>query len=220
MEFPKCKIVGQSGPRNRVSNANEHPCFREFSHRIGSSLQTISSLARRAEREIVNGADEATAVAALRMVQRNVAAIAYIQRLLYINGEQPGAMRELVETLSDHLKTIYDRPDIDVVVTEVADVPTFRAQTIGLVLCELITNALRHGYDKGDPGKLTVAVTALPPGTIRLVVTDDGKGSVRAPVIDDSRGLGLVRDFVADACGDLQRLPTNCGLAWQVDLPF
>ncbi|MBV7265459.1 sensor histidine kinase [Erythrobacter ani] len=220
----ECSRIGVDGcQRSQIGVLEEHQpsCFREFSHRIGSSLQTVAALARRSEREILRGTDPQTALDALRMVQRSVSAIAYVQRLLYIDTPASGATRDLVETLGAHLKAIYDRSGIDIVIADAADLPIAHAQTIGLILCELITNSLRHGFADGECGQVAVAVTHLPPGTIRLTVADNGKGFPgEMPPVAPERGLGLVSEFIGDACGRIKLLKRDRGIAWQVDLPL
>ncbi len=214
------KIRSPLGVRTLAVDETDNPCFREFSHRIGSSLQTVACLARRSEREILNGADQQTALAALRMVQRSVAAIAFVQRLLYSETPQSDATRDFIGSLGAHLKTIHDSPDIDLVIGDTDELPVAQAQTIGLILCELITNALRHGFDEHEAGEIKVSVTELPPGTIRLTVADNGKGYPGIPPSARDRGMGLMREFTADACGRMKLLERDRGMAWQVDLPL
>ncbi|MEL7486093.1 MAG: sensor histidine kinase [Pseudomonadota bacterium] len=192
---------------------------REYGHRVGASLQTVASLAKRSERALLAGADRDVALAALRMVQRSLAAIAFVQHLLYTPTPNTRAMRRFVRSLGAHLKTIYDRKNVDIIIRDAADPPVASAHTVGLILCELITNALRHGFSKDRRGEVVVSIQSLPNGFLRLIVEDNGKGYQGAPPDITVNGLGLVNEFVAGALGSLAPLDRCCGAAWQVDLP-
>ncbi len=65
-----------------------------------------------------------------------------------------------------------------------------QAESLRLVISELVTNALRHG---GDGRRIDLAVTPKP-GFLCVQVTDDGPGLAprpRALGLDDEGGFGL-----------------------------
>jgi serine/threonine-protein kinase RsbW/stage II sporulation protein AB (anti-sigma F factor) len=66
---------------------------------------------------------------------------------------------------------------------------------VRLAVSEAVTNAVLHGYEKGAPGQIRVALTVdWPTSELRLVVTDDGMGMNPRP---DSPGLGLGLPMIA-----------------------
>ena len=53
--------------------------------------------------------------------------------------------------------------------------PTDRAIPIGLIVNELMTNAVKYAFPGKSSGTVTVVLTRVP-GELRLTVADDGKG--------------------------------------------
>jgi two-component sensor histidine kinase len=71
-----------------------------------------------------------------------------------------------------------------------------RAIPLGLVVSELLTNALRHAYPPGEPGEVAVTVTGGPEA-LEVVVRDNGIGIADRPGRTGSLGAALVQSFAA-----------------------
>jgi two-component sensor histidine kinase len=71
---------------------------------------------------------------------------------------------------------------------ESIEVPAQNASAIGLIINELLTNAVKHAYPDGRGGLLTVSAKASG-GTAKIEVRDDGPGMPSQSA--QSRGLGL-----------------------------
>lgn len=120
-------------------------------------------------------------------------------------------------------RTIPGRPEY------VAEARAFAARTLGddcacadtaiLLICELVTNSLRHSDSRHDGGTITVTLIAIP-GGIRAEVTDGGGPTVPAirpgrpepmEMAEDGRGLQLVDMLSArwNYCRD-----TNGTITW------
>ena len=69
---------------------------------------------------------------------------------------------------------------------------TDKAVSVGVVVTELVTNALKYAYPQGQPGEVRVTFDAPTPETVRLVVEDDGRGIGQAK----PRGTGLGQTVV------------------------
>ena len=82
-------------------------------------------------------------------------------------------------------------------VLAIADVPLGidRAIPCGLLINELITNSLKHGFKDGRKGTIWVTLSQVDPLTVRLAVRDDGVGLPPGFAVEtaDSMGLHLVR---------------------------
>ena len=78
-------------------------------------------------------------------------------------------------------------------------VPPDRALSIGFIVVELVTNAVKYAHPTGVAGKIRVGCTQGPDGTIVVEVTDDGVGLPEGmdPMKVDSLGLGIVRSLAA-----------------------
>lgn len=190
----------------------------EILHRVCAGLQIVASLVHNAERQVKQQQDWTAAIDSLRSVRGHIGAIAKVQQLLHDTKIVPDATQSLLVALMANLQTIYGRKRVTLTIVEAANIPVRHFHDAGLIVCELMTNALRHGFRDGEDGALTVRVTALACDTIRLVVQDDGIGCPPDVEYHTSHGLGLVNDLAEGAGGQLERLPSARGTAWRVDL--
>jgi two-component sensor histidine kinase len=79
----------------------------------------------------------------------------------------------------------------------------------GLVLNELLTNALKYAFPDHGPGQVEVDARRLDDAMIRIEVSDDGIGLPDQLDLDSSNtlGLSLVRGLVAQLGGRIEREP-------------
>lgn len=63
-----------------------------------------------------------------------------------------------------------------------------RAQSLGLLVHEALTNVARHAFPEGEPGRVVVRACQTVAGGVLVEITDNGRG-MRA--VTDSNGLGL-----------------------------
>ncbi|MBK6539775.1 MAG: tetratricopeptide repeat protein [Flavobacteriales bacterium] len=171
--------------------------LREIHHRVKNNLQTVSSLLSIQGRGITDEkAKEAVNDSRLR-----VKSMALIHQDLYREGDITGVrMKEYVEKLVTGLVTSYAMGERVRTVIEVEDIAldVDTAVPIGLVLNELVTNALKYAWPDDRTGILKVRL-AHTTDALALVVADDGMGNATAPSSHDASGFGLnmVRTFAA-----------------------
>jgi PAS domain S-box-containing protein len=72
---------------------------------------------------------------------------------------------------------------------------------LGIILTELITNALKYAFPGTRAGTITAEAQRLPSGRMELVVRDDGVGM--ATLREGSLGYGLIRSLVKQIRGDI-----------------
>ncbi len=162
---------------------------REIHHRVKNNLQTVSSLLSIQGRGITDEkAKEAVNDSRLR-----VKSMALIHQDLYREGDLTGVrMKEYMEKLVTSLVTSYamtERVRVELRVDDIAlDVDT--AVPIGLVLNELVTNALKYAWPEERSGTLIVDM-ALERDALKLLVSDDGVGKTEATTDERSTGFGL-----------------------------
>ncbi|MBV6403365.1 MAG: tetratricopeptide repeat protein [Flavobacteriales bacterium] len=169
--------------------------LREIHHRVKNNLQTVSSLLSIQGRGITDEkAKEAVNDSRLR-----VKSMALIHQDLYREGDLTGVrMKDYVEKLVTSLITSYAMSDRVKAVLDVDDIAldVDTAVPIGLVLNELVTNALKYAWPQERPGRLTVTLR-LEGEVLRLLIADDGVG--RTGTSGDERasgfGLNMVRTF-------------------------
>ena len=149
--------------------------LQEIHHRVKNNLQVISSLINMQVRRLDPGATRD----ALDECQTRVLAIALIHEKLYQSKDYSHV--QFAEYARSLASNVFHASGISQqhVALELAiqDVPLGidRAIPCGLVINELISNALKHGFKHGRAGTIRVALTALE-GALQLTVSDDGAG--------------------------------------------
>lgn len=158
--------------------------LREVNHRVSNSLQLIVSLTRLQEGTLEDpGAREA-----LAQMRARVVAVAQVHRRLYTSDDVrvvalPDYLRGLLEEIGRSVGA--DGIELH---AEPLEVPTDRAVSLGVIVTELVTNALKYAYPDGrGPIRVWVKVRE---GQGRILVEDDGVGVVT------KTGTGLGRRIV------------------------
>ncbi len=177
--------------RNRLEKlANQQALMlREVNHRIANSLQLISSLIELQAHRVADPA----ARDMLRHAADRVEAVTLVHRRLYTSNDVEAVAMDqylagLVEELGRLSKT--DEHTINIKLeAEPIRVHTDNAVSLGLIVNELVTNALKYAYPQRN-GDIRVRF-GRPNGAIQLVVEDDGVGSVRGGTPKGS-GLGTM----------------------------
>jgi len=187
--------------------ADRETLLREIHHRVKNNLQVVSSLLSIQGREI----EDDQARKAVNESRNRVHSMALIHQFLY--GEQhlnTIEMTEYVDQLSRSLLATYqvDQSQISIkseVETMRLDVDT--AIPLGLILNELITNALKYAFPDGRVGMITVRLFEAQ-NQLVLQVADDGVGATNTEVAPKSSSFGmkLLQAFKAklDANFDIQ----------------
>lgn len=158
--------------------------LQDTNHRIGNSLATVSSLlglqlARTGSEEVRT---------ALEAAQLRVQAIASAHRRLRLGAdlETTDAAEFLADVIDDLAATVpADKPVSFEKQLQPMVIPARDATTLGIVVSELVTNALKHAFAEGEGGTIYVRFERGEDGVIALCVEDNGRG------IAASNGEGL-----------------------------
>lgn len=146
--------------------------LKELNHRVKNNLQIISSLLNLQSYEL----GEHPAAEALNSGRYRVEAMSLIHQKLYQEDVHTKIdMSEYVSDLVTNLFYSYDakwEPEIQVTASAVSiDV----AVPLGIVINELVSNALKYAYTGVDKPKLTISLSKNE-AQIHLIVTDNGLG--------------------------------------------
>lgn len=146
----------------------------EIHHRVKNNLQIVHSLLDMQ----VGLTTDASAAAALRDSQNRIQSMALIHQTLYQSQSFAKVdFGRFLETLSKHLYDSYGRREL-AVVSRAPNVylSIDTAIPCGLIVNELVTNALKHAFPAGRSGQISVEMRLLRGVDVEVVVSDDGVG--------------------------------------------
>ena len=152
-----------------------------------------------------------------------IRAMALVHEQLYRSGDLAHVdLQGYLGQLAQQVVRYFGRGDcrVDVHVDEaVRDVNVDQAIPLGLIVNELVANAIDHGLGRGRGGTVDVSLVATPAGR-RLRVRDDGPGFPAGfdANASDSLGLKLVQ-ALAGQLGATLALANDGGACCVLDLP-
>ena len=166
--------------------------LREIHHRVKNNLQVVSSLLSLQGRTI----DDEVALKAINEGKNRIRTMALIHQDLYQNENLTGVnVNDYLNKLCTELFETYNvsadriRLGLDLRVQDV-DVDTL--VPLGLIINELLTNALKYAFPEERPGTLEVKLYEAEE-KLRLVVQDDGIGFTPAEDKSNTFGKKLIR---------------------------
>ncbi|MBK8098232.1 MAG: CHASE domain-containing protein [Planctomycetes bacterium] len=190
----------------RTSLREKEVLLQEIHHRVKNNLQVVTSLLslQAAQIAVPEVAQQ------LRQSQHRVRTMALIHETLYRSGDLARIDLSVhLRDLSAHLLRAHeidrDRVRIDLDVAAVT-LELARAVPFGLLINELLTNALRHAFPAPRTGRVAIVLLAGPDDHCEVSVVDDGIGmpSAAAPG-SRSLGLQLVQTLTRQLGGELRQ---------------
>jgi PAS domain S-box-containing protein len=175
--------------RLREALADKDTLLMEVHHRTKNNLQMLCSLLELQADAIQSPEGKA----ALELSATRIYAIARLYEQLYraMTGGQV-VLCEYLRGLAEHFQTTYGRHGIRVIVPPLNGVflDVDRAIPCGLIVNELLMNAVKHAFGPGAEG--TVGIEVRRAGDmVQLRVWDTGRGLPRGLNIETSNSLGL-----------------------------
>lgn len=171
--------------------------IKEIHHRVKNNLQTIASLLRMQMRR--TDSDEAKAV--LKESLNRILSISLVHETLSHHEEEcidiADISKKLLELLTHSL--VSAECQVETAFSgESLFLPSDEATSLALVLNELITNAITHGFEGKDQGHLSLAIEKTS-RRCTITVSDDGIGMEKKPEDYHKRkhlGLEIVRTLI------------------------
>lgn len=187
-------------------SAEKDTLIREINHRVKNNLQVISSLLNLQAHSLT----DPEAIEALRDSHKRVKAISLIHQKLY-GFESIAAipLEEYISSLFADLKMVYAATHVELVCATrprqlYLDIES--AVPVGLMLNEVITNALKYAFANGQPGVLSIQVSDDTEKGYTIIVHDNGVGLPAGfdTVQSGSLGFRIIKELTRQLRGQYQ----------------
>lgn len=183
--------------------------LREVHHRVKNNLQTVSSLVRL----------QPMAPEARRDLSERIAAMAAVHEQIYRSNRFGDVnLDPYLRNIAESVRAGYDGAvELDFQTEPVAVDPD-KAMVLGLILTELVSNSIKHGFPGGAAGRIRIELGPRGEGTARLALSDNGVGF--DPSLG-SKGLGhrLLKGF-AEQLGGTYEMEGQGGLRYELVFPM
>ena len=192
--------------------------LREIHHRVKNNLQVISSLLNLQSM----GSANAAVRSALSDSRDRIQSLALVHDQLYrarnaATIELDRYLRELVSSIERTQMLATVRVHVE---TSPCTLPLDQAVPCGLIVNELITNAVKHAFPAGRSGNIVVTATRETDESLRLTVHDDGVGLPADFALESSSGLGMtIVETLSKQIGATLAFRREGGTTFVVHLP-
>jgi PAS domain S-box-containing protein len=194
--------------------------LQEIHHRVKNNLQIIVSLLKLQSKYIFDRRD----LEIFNKSRARVETMSLIHEKLYKSVDLANInMANYLKDLTGHLFKAYSMNPADFILnvnSENVNAGIDTAIPCGLIINELVSNALKHAFRINQKGKIEINV-CLNEGNIILRVCDNGVGLPKDFEIEksDSLGLQLVCTLVKQLDGNISINSSSAGTAYTISFP-
>jgi two-component sensor histidine kinase/CHASE3 domain sensor protein len=192
----------------------------EVTHRVANSLQLIASLINIQAAKI----SDPKARDALLQARERVQAVMLVHRRLYTSDEV-GLVRidTYLEALAEELRAgvgaeLGHKIDVE---AEPLKIAPDKAVSLGVIVNELVTNALKYAFPAGEPGDVRIALGRDADERARLTIEDNGVG-YSGNETPKGTGLGtlIIGAMAKTLRGVVERAPSEVGSRITLSFPL
>ncbi len=175
----------------RRSLAEKEALLKEIHHRVKNNLQIVSSLFYLQE-EILQ---DSQSIEILRESQNRVKSMALIHEQLYSTDNLARIdFGHYLQGLTANLFAAYGVDPTRLLLNIEAEeifLEVAVAVPCGLIVNELVSNAIKHAFPENSDGTIRIRVQMVGTGQLRIEVADDGVGMAAGPAGPKAPSLGL-----------------------------
>jgi two-component sensor histidine kinase len=214
----QAKTSEQVTTKLRASEERKEALLREVHHRVKNNLAVICSLFYL---QSTHTQDE-EAAQIFRDMENRVHSMALVHESLY--GSENLAridFAEYAQSLANDIFSSHESPGGSIHLKNELDPVVMGADLAvpcGLILNELISNALKHGFPSGAGGEVRVTLRSDQEGRCTLCVEDSGIGIPADLEVNTNKSLGLrlVRSLTQQIRGTFELVKINPGTSAQL----
>ena len=207
-----------------ASLSEKETLLKEVHHRVKNNMQIISSLLSLQSRQAHNPETQQV----VEECRGRVKTMALIHEKLYRSHNLGSIdfadyLKDLTNDLSRTRQNENTKMNVNITTDQIF-LPIDTAIPCGLIINELVTNALKHAFPNKNPGEVTVDFHKLSDGKLSLSIKDNGRG--RPPDLDinktETLGLTLITNLAKQLNATLEYHNDNgfeCTFTFTVDDP-
>src|SRR5712672_4752355 len=201
--------VHASRDRYAALAAEREVLLREVNHRVGNSLQIIASLLHMQ----AHSASQDDVKAALTNAMGRVAAVAQVHRRLYTSHDLKSVLlNQYLDALLEDLRRSAEgnRMSRLTLKAEPVEIGPDRAVPIGIIVNELVMNAVKYAYPDGA-GPIHVVLNSHG-DDLELAISDEGVGlNVKQDPRSTGMGQRIVTAMATKLDASVERDPAHAG---------
>ncbi len=190
---------------------HQQTLLHEVNHRVANSVQIIASILLLKVRTVQSQESRNH----LRDMHQRLILVANIQRQLYMSGttDEIAFGPYIAQLCADLATSMIDGHAVTIQSSSSAGtIRSDDAMSFGLIVTELVINALKHGFPDGRKGQIKVDFSAEGPDW-RLSVSDDGVGKPSGTAKPGRPGLGtnIVEALARHLKANVESVTTGAG---------
>jgi two-component sensor histidine kinase len=170
-----------------IQNKEKEFLLKEIHHRVKNNLEIVSSILALQSEKMENK----NAIDALQESQNRVQSMSMIHQKLY-QGENLGTieMKDYFINLGSYILDSFGAKKRITIkyVMETLELDVDTAVPLGLIVNELLTNALKYAFPKNKTGTITIGLKKKDKDTLQLEIADNGIG--KKGKADNGTGFG------------------------------
>ena len=189
----------------KKANEEKEVMLREIHHRVKNNLQIILSILNIQARKM----NDERIIGFIKESESRIQTMAIIHEKLYQSDNLASiSFKEYISELIEFIYTIYnvDREKIKYIVSETdIHLNINTAVPLGLIINELISNSLKHAFQRSESGSILIQLTAIRPKEYELIISDTGSGFPESIDLKktDTLGLKLIQTLTRQMEGKL-----------------
>jgi len=191
---------------------------RELTHRVANNFAVVAALIRKKAGSVT----DTQARSVLNEAIEQVTIMARLHRHLQVSDEVVWLESEpFIGDVCDSLETCMAR-DRSIAIEHIVMrgvLPVAQAVPLGLIINELVTNALKHAFPDNRRGTVRVRLTQQTTDRLLLVVEDDGVGMRNNPPAS-GMGQNLIHALATQLGGRLECRSDATGTSFSLLIPY
>ena len=200
----------------------------EANHRVANSLTLLGGLVRM-QAKAAGHTDKSFSNAEVRLmldgIAARVATLGQLHRLLaHMPADGAVAINSHLRDIGANLVSAFSSEHRPVSIEHRGGdclVLTRHVQSITLILCEILTNAMKYAHPSGMPVKISLLCEASAKGGLEVTISDDGIGLPEGfdTLKDGGLGFQIIRALTAELGAKLDVFSDNLGSTFRLSVP-